>query len=106
MIRHKPYYKKQARKTFQLLWDNGCRNLGYGFKNSPEVREGYSATPGSALLLTVQSGQADVMRVMLATPFRQDLEFRAGPGQHTPLQESIKRRYKDIYFMLKEHGTD
>jgi len=106
MVRHGRGYQERARKTFQLLWDKGCRTLGYGFDASSWEAAEKAATQPTPLLLAVHSGQADVVKALLATPFGRDLEKRGGVGLHTPLQESIKRRCKDVYLLLKEHGAD
>jgi ankyrin repeat protein len=98
MARHGPHYRARAQRTFQLFWDHKYRELGYGFKSGPK-----GATP---LIIAVQSGQTDVVEALLNTPFKKDLETRGNEGENTPLQESIKRRCDDVYFLLRRRRAN
>jgi len=102
MIRHGASYQARAKRTFEWFWRKNYCKLGKGFdQNSP----GMTWKPCTPLILAVQAGQVDIVEALLNTPFRSSLDIQGGIGHQSPLQESIKQRCDEAYFLLRRHGA-
>jgi ankyrin repeat protein len=102
MMRHGASYQTRAKRTFEWFWRKNYCKLGKGFdQNSPDM----TGRPCTPLILAVQSGQVDIVEALLNTPFRSSLEIKGGLANWSPLQESIKQRCDEAYFLLRRHGA-